>query len=108
VGLAVGGLGVVAVSVGGVLALTAKNDYDSVEKDCPGNVCPPDAYNVRVNARTKADWATGTMIIGAAAFGTGLLLWLFAPDGSSSQSSRFSPVQLALGPGTVGLTVRLR
>jgi hypothetical protein len=108
VGLTLGGVGVVALGVGGVLALTAKSDYESVAAQCPGNVCQPHAYNVRVDARTRADWATGTMVLGGIAAASGLLLWLLAPDGSSSQSSDFTRVQLALGLGTVGLTVRLR
>jgi hypothetical protein len=107
VGLTLGGVGVVALGVGGVLALTAKSDYESVRGDCPGNVCTSRAYNVRVDARARADWATGTMIGGGVAAAGGLLMWLLAP-GSSSHSSEFTRVQLALGPGTVGLTVRLR
>jgi hypothetical protein len=105
-GLAVGGLGVVGVGVGGFLALSAKSDYESVS--CVNNVCPQPAYQVRVDARTKADWATGTIVVGGVAAVGGLLLWLLAPEGGGNQSSDSTRVQLALGLGTVGLTVRLR
>jgi hypothetical protein len=48
------------------------------------------------------------MVAGGIAAAGGLLLWLLAPDERKGRSSEFTRVQLALGPGTVGLTVRLR
>jgi hypothetical protein len=108
VGLTRGGVGVVALGVGGALALTAKSDYQSVASECPANVCDSHGYNVRVDARARADWATGTMIGGGVAAVGGLLMWLFAPDESSSRPSDVSRVQLSVGLGTVGVAVPLR
>ncbi len=107
VGLTLGGVGVVALGIGGALALTAKSDYQSVATECPGNVCDSHGYNVRVDARARADWATGTMVVGGLAAAGGLLMWLLAPD-ESSRSSDAARVHLTVGPGAVGLAVPLR
>jgi hypothetical protein len=108
VGLTLGGVGVVALGVGGALALTAKSDYQSVNSECPGNVCDSHGYNVRTDARVRADWATGTMVIGGLAAAGGLLMFLLAPDESSARPSDQAAVHLAVGPGTVGLYGRFR
>jgi hypothetical protein len=108
VGLTLGGVGVVALGIGGALALTAKSDYQSVASECPGNVCSQHGYNVRVDARARADWATGTMIGGGLAAAGGLLMFLLAPDESSARPSDTASVHLAVGPGTVGLSGRFR
>jgi hypothetical protein len=108
VGLTLGGVGLVALGVGGALALTAKSDYDSVAAQCPGNVCASHAYNVRVDARARADWATGTMVVGGLAAVGGLLMWLLAPDQGATRPSDAARAQLVVGPGTVGLSVPLR
>jgi hypothetical protein len=108
-GLTLGGVGVVALGVGGALALTAKSDYESVNRECPGNVCVDSrSYNVRVDARTRADWATGTMVVGGLAAASGLLMWLLAPSEISARPSDQARVHLAVGPGTVGLSGRFR
>jgi hypothetical protein len=79
VGAAIAGAGAVAVGVGGTLALSAKSDYDSVAPECPARGCNQDGYDVRQRARSRADVATVTMGLGAAALLGGALVWWLGP-----------------------------
>ncbi len=107
-GLALGGLGVVAVGVGGYLALAAKRDFDAVGSHCVGNVCDASGYRDRTAARSQADVATGTISVGAAAAVGGLLLWFLLPEPRGAGTSDVGRPHLAIGPGMVGVTMRLR
>jgi hypothetical protein len=96
---AVAGLGVAAVGVGAYLAMSAKSDYDSVASQCtPG--CTQPAFEVRTNARSRADVATVVTIAGAATIGAGALLWFGDPGHTWAQ--------VALGPTSVRLVLPLR
>jgi hypothetical protein len=105
-GLAIGGLGVAAVGIGGYLALAAKKDYDSVT--CASNGCVLSAYNVRNDARSQADIATVVMSVGGAAVLGGLVMWLVAPDSGGAHSSDAGRVRVSVGLASVGVTVPLR
>jgi hypothetical protein len=108
-GLAIAGAGAVAVGVGGYLALSAKSDYDSVGADCQANICNQRGYDVRNSARSQADVATITMTVGGVAAVGGLLMWLLVPSADSGHaSSSAGHPRLAIGPGSVALTVPLR
>jgi hypothetical protein len=97
-GAAMGVAGVVAVGVGSYVALRAKSDYDGVS--CGAHGCDQNAYNVRTDARSRADVASVVIGVGAAAAASGLLLWLLEP-------ARDRP-GVALGPGTVSVAIPLR
>ena len=97
-GVAIGGAGVIAIGVGGGVALAAKSSYESVAAECPARGCTTAAYGVRENARSQADAATVTMIAGAAALAGGVLLFVLAPHGHAG-------AQIGLGPGSVRVSV---
>jgi hypothetical protein len=95
-GVAVGSAGVVAMAIGGVVALAAKSSYDSVAGDCPARGCTASAFDVRQSARSRGDAATVTMIAGGAVLTGGILLFALAPDARDG-------VRVGLGPGTARL-----
>jgi hypothetical protein len=107
-GLAIGGLGVAAVGIGGYLALAAKSDYESVSDQCTPNGCTRTAFNVRNDARSQADIATVVMSVGGVAAVGGLIMWLVAPDSGSGHSSDVGRPHLSVGVASVGVTVPLR
>jgi hypothetical protein len=80
-GLSTGGAGVVALGVGGVLALVAKGRYDASRRACPSTACQ-DAGALSDN-RAAFDLATGataTLIGGAVFTAAGASLFLLASD----------------------------
>jgi hypothetical protein len=119
VGLGVAGVGVAAVGIGGYLALKAKSDYDSVPStgDAAGsapycslqNICNVQGYDARNSARSQADVATVMMAAGGAVAVGGIVMWLLAPSSGGAQSSSdVGRPRIAIGPGSVALSVRLR
>jgi hypothetical protein len=92
-GVALAGAGVVAIAVGGIVALAAKSSYDSVAGECPARGCTTAAFDVRESARSRGDAATVTMIAGAAVLTGGVLLFALAPDAPAG-------VRVGLGPGS--------
>ena len=94
IGLGVGAAGVVALGVGGALALSAKSQYDSVASECPPAGCNPDGFDARTSARSRADVATVVLVAGAAAVAGGALVWMLAPS---------RPVSVGVGAGTVAV-----
>ena len=92
------GAGVLGVAVGGVLALVAKANYDSVAGSCPSRGCTQDAFDTRTSARSQADAATVIMIAGGVvgAFGAA---WLFWPRASSASA------RVGVGLGSVRVAV---
>ncbi len=102
-GLAIAGGGVVAVGIGGYLALAAKHDYDAVSGECPARGCTTDGYDARQSARSRGDVATVVLGVGAAAVAGGALLWFFGSD-SSGDAAR---AHVAVGPASVWLSVPL-
>ena len=104
VGLVVGGVGVVALATGGILALSARSKWNDVKGRCPDNQCETQADVTQASdARSGANVATIVMGAGAACIVGGAALWLLAPSKSPNRVSR--PVQLSpvLGQSSVGL-----
>lgn len=97
VGLAIAGAGVVAIGVGGGLALGAKNQYDSVAGECPSQGCTRSGYDTRNDARSRADVATVVMVAGAAVAAGGIVLWWLEPSQHTS---------VGIGPGSVRASIR--
>jgi hypothetical protein len=94
-GVAIAGAGAVGLAIGGYLALSAKGDYDAVSGECRPR-CSQPAFDARQAARERADVATVVLIVGGAALAGGAVVFLLG--GGSSQ-------RVAIGPGTVHLTV---
>jgi hypothetical protein len=92
VGWIVGGAGVAALGVGGVMALVAKSSYDAAS-GCAARTCStPDGVATTNSARTLGDAATVVLIAGGAVAAGGIVLWLTAPKGKASaiQASSWS------------------
>jgi hypothetical protein len=97
VGWIVGGGGVVALGVGGVIALVAKSSYDAAS-GCAARTCSTPAGVATTNsARSLGDAATVLLIAGGAVAAGGAVLWLTAPRGKAT------PIQAS--SWSVGLTV---
>lgn len=92
-GIAMGGLGVVAVGIGAGLALAAKSAFDGSNGpgkcDAMTNFCTPDGLGARSSARTQADIATALFIAGGALVGAAVV---FVIVGAPKKTAAFAPV----------------
>jgi hypothetical protein len=100
-GAALGGAGIIAIGVGGFLALSAKSDYDGVASECPSRGCTQSAYDTRESARSRADVATAVMIAGGALTAGGAVLF-FLPSTSGRSAST-----VGIGPAGVRVSLAL-
>jgi len=100
-GVAVGALGIVAIGIGTVVAITAKHDYDAVAAECPAVGCSEEGFNARNDARSRGDIATGVIVGGAAAVVGGALMWWLAPR---SVNATQVGGHVTVGPGSVRVT----
>jgi hypothetical protein len=77
----VGGVGVIGVVVGSVMATRAKSKYDESLKSCPNdkNLCTADGVSQRDDARAAGTQATVALGVGAVAMVAGVVLWFTAP-----------------------------
>jgi hypothetical protein len=78
-GIVSGGVGLLAVGAGSVLALLAKSRYDEAKKLCQGSDCDSGPYDDIEDARAQGTVATVLIVVGGAAVATGATLWLLAP-----------------------------
>lgn len=99
-GLVVGGAGVLALGVGGVLALAAKSKADAAQCDA-NDVCASRAdVDQRAAAVQQANVATIVVGLGGALAVGGALLWLTAPsEGKSAKGVT------TVGVGATGFTI---
>jgi len=107
-GLATAGAGVVALGVGGYLALDAKGDYSDAMKACGGPDgldCPPGPYADAQDARKQGDTATIVMSIGAVVLAGGAALWFLAPKAKSEKASVSLRID-RVGVGPSGAMIR--
>lgn len=105
-----GGVGVIAGSIFGLLALKGKNDLDS---ECPNNLCPASSQDRLDSARLSSTLATVSFAVGAAGIGLGTYFYFAAEpseegstasDDAASASSRSRVSAGAwIGLGQVGL-----
>jgi len=102
IGLAVGGVGLTALAIGGVfgaLSIAAHNDY---ERSCgpaigaPPGKCTPAGVGGEADAATKGTISTIAFIGGGLATAGGLFLLLFAPSSAAN-------VHVGVGPGSVAV-----
>jgi hypothetical protein len=80
VGLITAGVGVVALGVGGGLALGAKSDYSKARAKCSGLDCEQGPYDDIQKAQKQGTIATILVAGGGAVFATGAVLWLLSPS----------------------------
>lgn len=69
-----GSAGIVAVSIGTALAISAKRTASNAACDA-NNICSPEGASDRTAAIHRANWSMLPTGIGIAALGTGLVLW---------------------------------
>ena len=89
-GLVVGGAGVVAVGVASVLTVQARSKYnDALATHCMNDrtMCDDVGLASTADARHRANISTGIAIVGVAAIGTGVILYLIAPHGTPAAKS---------------------
>ncbi len=89
----VGGVGVVALGVGGVLGGLAASDAGQLEKRCPKGACGKDDQPLLEGARTKATVSTIGIGVGAAALGAGVVLFFLSrsPSKEAAQKAQIVP-----------------
>ena len=109
--IAVGGVGLVGLGVGGFFGLSAQSTYSDSKALCnDANVCTPHGTELRDSASNKALVSTITCGVGIAALGTAAVLWFTAAKKPESpQASHTEPVRRwAVGPsvGVWGLEAR--
>jgi hypothetical protein len=103
IGWVVGGVGVLTMAGGGVLALLARSSFNSAKTafdECTDMSCEDQNLEKERSAIRKANWATGLFIGGAAATVVGVVL-VIAGSGESDESHPslsvgFSPAGVSL------------
>ena len=74
------GVGVGALVLGGILAATARSDYDDAPDCTRQNVCGPEGLRVREGAIDRANLASVSLVVGVSALLGAGALWLTAPS----------------------------
>jgi hypothetical protein len=98
VGLVIGGVGVAGLVVGVATAVAAKSQDDSAITTCSGvGACAPPAISKIESARGLADASTISFVAGAAALGTGAILFFTAPTSKPGVGA-----SVGLGPAAEG------
>jgi hypothetical protein len=96
-----GGVGVAAVATGATFGLLASSSWSKAKDSCqdPPYECTPDAVSQAGDASSRATVATVAFLVGGAALGTSLVLFLTSSDEPAS-------AELALSPSSVTLRGR--
>jgi hypothetical protein len=99
-----GGVGLVALTAGVVLALDARSRYDDADSLCDARGCAPQAAALQDGARARGNVATVAFIAGGLALAGAAVVW-FAVPGPRATSSGLAPSvgRVGLGPGGVAL-----
>jgi hypothetical protein len=103
IGMVLAGTGVVAIGIGGFLALSARSKYHDADPHCPIEGCNEVGKQMTDDARSLGNVATVVIGAGLAIGITGAVLWLTAPSVSTSRGST-PRVGLTVLPG--GLSLR--
>lgn len=113
--VALGGAGVLAIGISSVMTLSARGKYnDALDMYCGGmtNGCDSMGLQITHDARSTANTATVIFLLGTAAVGGGVALYLLSPKGGAapadegsdddSQASRYLvPAITSTGAGLV-------
>ena len=108
--IAVGGLGLAGVGVGGFFGLSAQSSLSEAKGLCNENdYCTPRGDSLRSSARSKALVATVATGVGAAGLVTAAVLWFTAPKAEPSTARSSAPQRqawvVAPAPGAWGMEV---
>jgi hypothetical protein len=93
IGVAVGGAGILAFGVGTVFGLSAssKQKDSNADNPCTDNKCDPMGLQLRKDAIGAATASTVFFVVGAAAVGAGVALYLTAPKGPKTAGLVVAP-----------------
>lgn len=103
-GIALGGAGVIAIGVSTALTLSAKGKYDdALEMHCMNDksMCNAMGLELTRDARSTANTATVIFLVGAAAVGGGVALYLLAPKSVAAEHAYVVPSVTPDGAGVV-------
>lgn len=98
--LVAGGLGLASVGVGSYFGLKTISTWNDARALCPSSPCGKEASDLSKQAATSGNLSTLFFVVGAVGLGTGVGLWLTAPQ---ERSARLTP---AVGPGLAGMLVQ--
>lgn len=102
-GLVTGGIGVLAIGVGGYFGVQAIRKNNTSNDGCDGDLCTPEASQTRLEARTAGDVSTAAFVGGGAFLIGGAILYL---AGGASPSKRGSARVLpSLGTSSLGVAI---
>jgi hypothetical protein len=97
IGLVVGGVGVAAISIAGILGLVAESTYKSAP--CPMNTCDSQGLSATASAYSEATASTVVFTLGAAALAGGIVLYLWPKSSSEPAPHAAQSTGLWIGPG---------
>ena len=106
IGISVGAAGILGIGIASYLTLDARSSYnDALDTHCMGdkNMCSDEGLSITGDARSQANLATVITVIGLAAIGGGVALYLTAPKASDKEKSAVyvTPVVTEGGGGLV-------
>jgi hypothetical protein len=100
VALAAAGVGLLGVGFGTYFGLHALSLRDRSNEHCDGNLCDPEGYTVRNDARVAGNVSTVAFVVGALGLGAGVTLWaLGGPDREVHASVTVVPGLAVVGLG---------
>lgn len=97
-GIALGGAGVLAIGVSSIMTLSARGKYnDALDMYCNGrtNACDPMGLQITHDARSTANTATVVFLVGLAAVGGGVALYMLAPKDAAQDDMEDEEEQAA-------------
>lgn len=107
-GIAVGGLGLVALGVGLGFGADAKSKLDSAQESCTGPNCTTQQGIDDMNAASdSATLSTALCLVGGGAIGVGVALYVLAPKRPRKGAAATGSVRLApvVGPSGAGINL---
>jgi serine/threonine-protein kinase len=100
IGLVVGGTGLVAMGIGGIVGLSAKSSWSNAKTDhCGTGICDEEGKRLTDDAHSLGNKATIVVGIGAALAVGGVVLWLTAPSGEKKPGV----THVGVGPGSISI-----
>ncbi len=92
-----GGIGVAGVSVGTVTGLMSMSKKKTVDDNCTGSVCNAEGKSAADTGKMLGTTSTVSYGVGLAGLATSVLLWLTAPQVSTTESARHRWVPMLSG-----------